>query len=499
MKKTVCAALAAVATCLLSSCGGSADAPDPGATVQSAMRQVDGSPPAALVMALGAASRPLALPASPYSGVAPADAADQLLEFAERALPQYFPPGPATRQVSCFRYRNYSNGAFLVVATDVQACAGYAEGGVYVLGGPFGGNARYLGVLSAFITPTPRAGNVFVPTAGTPASVTCWDSGDPNRCYANPYPLNGLLSTSTVFSSIATQYARIAADNASLMACKQSAPCAASALAPSALSSAMTRASSAVVRLSLPIQSFIGSGIGGSGVTYPGTCTGTVIQNEQDQATYILTAGHCLYVDAQSFYPGVSPGGYRQYGIPIYGTFGFQKATCDAPADFQAFSNSTVVATPVFSAFEQYSADNNFTGVPYGAGADVAMLRVTSLLPLGVTPIRVSSIVPRSGQTAFSLSHPRGLDKTGGVIDGGLRAATSFQYRFNASRRLVEPGSSGGALFVFDPATQEVTVRGVLSGSTRSTTGACAEAEDLIFSRSDSWSDFLGRHIGPVR
>lgn len=78
------------------------------------------------------------------TAVAPAAAADQLMNFAERAYPLYFPGHQASLDLPPYRYRFYpATGVYL----------GVADGVVYVMGGTFGAAPRAVGPLTAYITP----------------------------------------------------------------------------------------------------------------------------------------------------------------------------------------------------------------------------------------------------------------------------------------------------------------------------------------------------------
>lgn len=93
----------------------------------------------------------------------PSEGARQLLDFGERAYPQYFAGHPATQSSPPFLYRYYpATGAYLGVA--VQSDAAYVLNGIYVFGGPFGNQIRYVGRVGDYITvrasavPAPRDG-----------------------------------------------------------------------------------------------------------------------------------------------------------------------------------------------------------------------------------------------------------------------------------------------------------------------------------------------------
>lgn len=85
-------------------------------------------------------------------GVPLADAASQLLDFGQRQYPQLFPGTAANQSWGPFIYRHYpSRGHYLGVA--VRSDSRYTLNGVYVVGGDFGPEPRYVGRLSDFIVP----------------------------------------------------------------------------------------------------------------------------------------------------------------------------------------------------------------------------------------------------------------------------------------------------------------------------------------------------------
>lgn len=91
---------------------------------------------------------------SPYGPATPLDAAEQLLDFAEKGYPQFFPTREATLSFDKYRYRFYpSMRTYIGVALNVVPGDGLVEGGVYVMGGSFGTTAALVGVLNQFITP----------------------------------------------------------------------------------------------------------------------------------------------------------------------------------------------------------------------------------------------------------------------------------------------------------------------------------------------------------
>jgi hypothetical protein len=101
--------------------------------------------------------------------VSPDSAAEQLLDFAESRFPMYFPGHPATQTHAPFRFRAYASGAYLGVATSAEG--GYVANGVYVMGGAFGSEPTYVGLLTDFITPF----NPDVPVGPTGPGNGCFD------------------------------------------------------------------------------------------------------------------------------------------------------------------------------------------------------------------------------------------------------------------------------------------------------------------------------------
>lgn len=123
---------------LITACGGQSVAEASAATAGSAADTVQGLRRHALALA--------------QAGVAPADAAEQLMDFAQATYPQHFPPGPLSTAAAPFVYRYYpATGAYLGVVT--VGGAGYVEQGVYVMGGPFGAAPQYVGQVDDFIDP----------------------------------------------------------------------------------------------------------------------------------------------------------------------------------------------------------------------------------------------------------------------------------------------------------------------------------------------------------
>lgn len=83
--------------------------------------------------------------ATAAAGAAVADAPTQLFNFGERNFPQYFSGPQANQTAGTLVYRYYpAAGTFLIVSNTAQ---------VYVLGGPFGNQVVYVGLLGDFLLP----------------------------------------------------------------------------------------------------------------------------------------------------------------------------------------------------------------------------------------------------------------------------------------------------------------------------------------------------------
>jgi hypothetical protein len=152
--------LIALATAaLLAGCGGGADEAAPSAA------------PATPAAAASQLRTTLAAQPIRVNAVTPAQAADQLMNFAETTFPMYFPSHQATGTLDPFLFRYYpQTGVYLGVV--VKANMGYTLNGVYVMGGPFGDAPLYVGQLTQFITPTdPGTGGPTGPNNG------CYDLG----------------------------------------------------------------------------------------------------------------------------------------------------------------------------------------------------------------------------------------------------------------------------------------------------------------------------------
>lgn len=101
------------------------------------------------------------------AAVSPAQAAEQLLNFAEANFPNYFPSHQATGTFDPFLFRYYPQTG-VYVGVVVKANMGYTLDGVYVMGGTdFGSSPIYVGQLSSFITPVdPGTGGPTGPNNG---------------------------------------------------------------------------------------------------------------------------------------------------------------------------------------------------------------------------------------------------------------------------------------------------------------------------------------------
>ncbi len=185
-----------------------------------------------------------------------AEAARQLMDYAESHYGTLFPGHPATQTLDNIVYRRYeATGVYLGVA--LSSGNGFTGNGVYGLGGDFGPAPKMVGLLTQFITPKAQrvtvelanndvvadpARGVFY--ASVPASVV----GQGNRI-ATIDALSGAVSYSAPVGSEPFQLA-LAADGKSLYVALKS--------------------SGEIVRLSLPAMQSLGkvrlpSGNGGSG------------------------------------------------------------------------------------------------------------------------------------------------------------------------------------------------------------------------------------------
>jgi len=126
-----------------------------------------------------------ALAVTQGSLVSPEEAARQLMDYGEATFPAYFPVHQATQSYAPFLFRYYEQtGIYLgVVMGDGM---GYVLNGVYVMGGQFGTQPVYVGLLTDFITPVdpgpPGSNNgcydlALADTQGTHTVVTVQFSG----------------------------------------------------------------------------------------------------------------------------------------------------------------------------------------------------------------------------------------------------------------------------------------------------------------------------------
>jgi len=143
------AACVAAAALVLAGCGGGAESTGDGSGANTARTRSTAQAAAGGLRALSAAG-PVRMQA-----VSAEAAAEQLFNFAEQRFPAFFPafmsPRPATQSLAPFRFRAYPNGVYLGVATS--ASDGYVAHGVYVMGGAFGAEPLYVGLVSDFIVP----------------------------------------------------------------------------------------------------------------------------------------------------------------------------------------------------------------------------------------------------------------------------------------------------------------------------------------------------------
>lgn len=136
------------------------------------------------------------------AAVSPAQAAEQLLNFAESTFPNFFPVHQATGTFDPFLFRFYPQTG-IYVGVVVKANMGYTMDGVYVMGGPFGDSPVYVGQLSSFITPVdPGTGGPTGPnngcydlglldTAGTRVDLTYQHIGESSGTVSHVWTING--------------------------------------------------------------------------------------------------------------------------------------------------------------------------------------------------------------------------------------------------------------------------------------------------------------------
>jgi hypothetical protein len=95
---------------------------------------------------------PLQAARAQVSPTVPNDAVRQLMDFAEWQVPAYFPTHQPTLAGGAFLFRYYpTTQVYLVVAGPGS---GYTPMGIYLLGGPFGGQPTYVGLVTDFVAPT---------------------------------------------------------------------------------------------------------------------------------------------------------------------------------------------------------------------------------------------------------------------------------------------------------------------------------------------------------
>lgn len=153
-----------LATCLVA-CG-EGSGPADRAAPASGQQQLKAALAAAMQRPTAPAAAPAAAPAQALAatttGVDEVDAAEQLLDFAERSFPELFPGHPATALYDGYRYRFHAQtGIYL----------GVRDGQVYVMGGRFGTAPVAVGPLAQFITPTASARTALCAAPGPTRSV----------------------------------------------------------------------------------------------------------------------------------------------------------------------------------------------------------------------------------------------------------------------------------------------------------------------------------------
>jgi hypothetical protein len=145
--------IAIAAAAFLAGCGGGSDE----ATMSNA------STPAAAAAHMRSA---MAAQVRVSAAVSPAQAAEQLLNYAESTFPNFFPVHQTTGTYDPFLFRYYPQTG-VYVGVVVKANMGFTLDGVYVMGGPFGNAPMYVGQLSTFITPVdPGTGGPTGPNNG---------------------------------------------------------------------------------------------------------------------------------------------------------------------------------------------------------------------------------------------------------------------------------------------------------------------------------------------
>jgi len=345
-------------------------------------------------------------------------------------------------------------------------------------------------------TPPNLAVKVVAPVLTT--TYSCDSAATASTCESSIYTFLRTISSSAYEQVLKDDYAANIGGNTALMACKPSVACAndwGSGIGAAQVEE-MKRAATAVVRISMPNDHLANGQTAGLGLS--AKCTGVAVKGSKDESVYILTAAHCLY--EEPLYPNMRYSSYRSAGVPVYVTFFYEKSTCGGQMDFQSFGPRTV---PSIVVAHNYSLNGwsapNWNQISGGV-TDFALLKLAGPLPNGVTPITYSARTLASSDKLFTFSHPLGLDKVGGMIDRGADfvGSTGFQYQVSASRRLTEPGSSGGPLFAYDSEKNIVTVIATQSGAgpNASPTNTCGTTQSLSYARLDSHADFLNTYLG---
>lgn len=323
---------------------------------------------------------------------------------------------------------------------------------------------------------------------------TCDTAASTSTCDMASYAFQKSIAPATYSQALRNSYT--GADS-ELMSCKPSVACSSTWGAGLAVAQVeeMKKAASAVVRILLPSDHLPG------GFGWQGQCTGVAVKGSLDASVYILTAAHCLFDHGAANYPSMAYGSYRSAGAPVYVTFSYEKAACGGQMDFSAVWSHTVPAMVV-----AYNYSLNGWSAPdwnriSGDITDFALLKLTGPLPAGVTPVTYVSRTLTSSDKLFTFSHPSGFDKVGGLLDRGADfvASTGYMYFVGASRRLTEPGSSGGPLFAYDVGSNRVTVLGTQSSATpdSSPTNTCQTPQTLFYARLDGHAAFLKTFLGP--
>ncbi|WP_395702836.1 hypothetical protein [Aquabacterium sp.] len=145
----------------------------------------------------------MAVPTARADTVAPAVAAEQLMNYGETAFKSYFPEHQPTLSSGPFRYRAYSSKVLLGVV--VTADPNYVLNGVYVMGGSFGNQPLYVGQLTQYITPTEPGPGPSGPSNGCFDLNMLTSSGNVvSVTYDLSGPTTGSLTIETAFNGLAT-------------------------------------------------------------------------------------------------------------------------------------------------------------------------------------------------------------------------------------------------------------------------------------------------------